>query len=248
MRLFMRTRARAAPGLAEARARAPPCSQRGIGAGSQDAQVRFDPPVTFDLVGIRFTLLGGGGPWVVLVRPDPLGVRPVHDQRRRPIRIGGGEEAAHRSALGVPEQRSSVRSDRVHHRADIVHAGFEIGETPGPIRQAGAALVEADQPRERREPLQEMRRARLFPVILEVRHPARHEDKIERPITDHLVGDIDVATLRVVGFRRWHGSVNHPLATDAADWVELEGRADQRPPLTTHPRSHRVGGQPNQPR
>ena len=59
------------------------------------------------------------------------------------------------------------------------------------------SLVEADEPRERREPFEEGRVARLFPVELEVAGKPGDEDEVERPVTRHLVGDRDVAALRI---------------------------------------------------
>ncbi len=54
-----------------------------------------------------------------------------------------------------------------------------------------------------------MRRAGLVPVILEMRNKARHEDEVEWAITSDLVGDVDVAALRVVRFLTLHGLVKH---------------------------------------
>ncbi len=67
------------------------------------------------------------------------------------------------------------------------------GTAAGPVREAGAALVEADQPRERAEPVEEVRVARLLPVLLEVRDEAGHEHEVDRPGAGHLVGDAELA-------------------------------------------------------
>ena len=92
------------------------------------------------------------------------------------------EQAAHRAALGHAQQHRLARSDRVHHRAHVVHALLERRQRDDRIGQAGAALVEQDQPRERGEPAQKPRERRLLPEALEVRHPAHDEDEIDRPL------------------------------------------------------------------
>jgi hypothetical protein len=40
----------------------------------------------------------------------------------------------------------------IHHRADVVHPGVQIGDAGVAVGEAGSALVEQDQPAERREP------------------------------------------------------------------------------------------------
>src|SRR6266540_2645648 len=71
------------------------------------------------------------------------------------------------------------------------------------IGQTGAALVEQDQPRERRQPLEEPRKRGLLPCELDVRNPAVHEHQVERPVADDLIRNIDVAASRVVR-PAWH--------------------------------------------
>ena len=43
---------------------------------------------------------------------------------------------------------------------------------------------------------------RVLPLQLQVRDEARHEHEVDRPVADDLVGDVDVAALRVAGLRR----------------------------------------------
>src|SRR5205823_11406522 len=75
------------------------------------------------------------------------------------------------------------------------------------IGQARAALVEDDQTREGGEPLEEARQRRLLPRQLDVRHPARDEDEIQRPFADDLVGDVDVAAAGEAGLRSHEASL-----------------------------------------
>ena len=74
-----------------------------------------------------------------------------------------------------------------------------VGTPATAVGQPGAALVEEDQARERGEPLEEARAARLLPVQLEVGDEPGHEDQVDRAVADDLVGDVDVAALRVAG-------------------------------------------------
>jgi hypothetical protein len=86
---------------------------------------------------------------------------------------------------------------RVHHRAYVLHPLLERGRIGRAVRQPGAALVDEDQPREPGQTPQETRERRLVPAGLEVRHPAQHEDDIDRPAAEHLVGDARIALPRV---------------------------------------------------
>src|SRR4029453_5078287 len=70
-------------------------------------------------------------------------------------------------------------------------------EADSPVRETRAALVEADQARERSEPLEEVGVRRIPPVDLEVREEPGDEDQVERSVAGQLVGDVDVAAPRV---------------------------------------------------
>ena len=135
----------------------------------------------------------------------------VEDQRGRALRVGRGEERAHRAALGDAHQRGPLRPDRVHDRADVVHPLLQDRQLVHghPVGEPGAALVEDDQPCERREPPAKGRLERIVPGELDVRGPARHEHEVDGPVADHLVGDVDVAALGVPGLRRHCVSVLH---------------------------------------
>ena len=115
------------------------------------------------------------------------------------MRIHGGEQCGQIATFGKAEERGALRAGGVHHRADVVHPLFvrrqlRVGHAIG---EARAALVENDQTREGGQPLEEARPRRLLPRQLDVRHPAGDEDQIQRPFADDLVGDVDVAALRV---------------------------------------------------
>jgi hypothetical protein len=122
-----------------------------------------------------------------------LRVRPVQHGRARALREGRREEHAHRPALRVAEERSRLASGSVHDRADVVHPRLEVGEADVAVGEPGAALVEADEPREGREPVEDARVGGMLAVDLEVREEARDEDEVERPVTRDGVRDVDVA-------------------------------------------------------
>jgi hypothetical protein len=121
-----------------------------------------------------------------------------------------GEENRHRTALRVADERRRLAADRVHDRADVIHPRLEVRQPDRAIGQSGAALVEADQAGERAEPVQHVRRGRVRPVVVEVRHEAGNEDEVERPVAGHLVGDVHVAALRVLD-RRAHAPDLHTV-------------------------------------
>jgi hypothetical protein len=57
----------------------------------------------------------------------------------------------------------------------------------------GTALVEDDQPRDRRQPVQKPRVRRALPGKLDVMRHARNPDEIQSTIADNLVGNVDPA-------------------------------------------------------
>ena len=70
----------------------------------------------------------------------------AEDEPGRALRIGGGEENAHRPALRDSHQERAPRSSGVHDRYEVVHALFQRGELLHWIRETGTAPVEEDQP------------------------------------------------------------------------------------------------------
>jgi hypothetical protein len=71
-----------------------------------------------------------------------------------------------------------------------------------------------------------------------MRDEARNKDQVGWPVTNDLVSDIDVAALRVVGFRGSHGLVNHlGHATEASD---MRRTCDQAVCAVREPGTHRL--------
>jgi hypothetical protein len=97
---------------------------------------------------------------------------------------------------------------------DIFHPFFERrqGIARHAVGKPGAALIEQDQPGEARQPLEEAGDRRFFPILhLEVRYPPGYHHKIARAIADNLIGDVDVADLRVLRLRSHVPAILHEL-------------------------------------
>ena len=103
------------------------------------------------------------------------------------------------------EERGAFGAGRVHHRAHVVHALFEMGDADMPVGETGAALVEQNQAGKSSEAGKEMGTTRIFPKQLDIGDKTRNEDQVEPAAADHLVGDVDIAALGVAGFRRHRG-------------------------------------------
>jgi len=94
--------------------------------------------------------------------------------------------------------------------SDRVRIGT-LGERMDDVRALGeahAALVEQDQSRERGQLLAEAPVARMLPEDTEVRDGARDPDQVQRSVSEHLVGDLDTAAVRVL--HRWPA---HPVTS-----------------------------------
>jgi len=71
------------------------------------------------------------------------------------------------------------------------------------IRQAHAPVVVHDEPAERRQPAHIPRQRRLHPRVVHVRvEPGPNQQQVRRPVTQHLVRQVDHAVARVAGLRR----------------------------------------------
>jgi hypothetical protein len=144
--------------------------------------------------------------------PDKARERSIVDERVRALRVGGREHQAHRAAFGDAAEDGSLAARRVHHRADVVHTRLEVRDPRDAVGEARAALVEQDQPRERREPEVEARDRGLVPRQLDIGERPRRPDEVERAIPDRLERDRDVAALRVPCLGRLHADSFRPRA------------------------------------
>ena len=71
--------------------------------------------------------------------------------------------------------------------------------TASPTRSTDAALVEHHHPRELGQAPQEASQRRIGPLEVQMRGPAKREHQIDRPVAHHLIGDVELAALRVLG-------------------------------------------------
>src|SRR3954462_2374984 len=103
------------------------------------------------------------------------------------------------------------------------------------IRESGAPLVEADEPRERRQAMVKPSECRVLPVVLEVGDPTRDTDEVKWTVTEYLVGDVDIATPGIPSL--WLHD-----AASLGPRVACSGSASQDRPVLTDPailRTHR---------
>jgi hypothetical protein len=82
-------------------------------------------------------------------------------------------------SLRIAEEGGGFATDGIEDRTHVVHPRLEVRKSDGTVGEPRAALVEADQARERREPLIDVPRRRMLPVDLEVREETMHEHEIE---------------------------------------------------------------------
>ena len=171
-----------------------------VGAGGREPAQAEAPALPLCRVGLEDppVRLLAEAPGIV-GRPGPSGVGRAENERGRPLGERRGEEGADGAALGTAEQRCLFRPDVVQNGTDVIEHLLVRAEREDAIGQPRAAPVEHDEARERRHALEELGVRRQPLVLLEMRHVARGEEQIERTVAQHLVGDIELAALRVPG-------------------------------------------------
>jgi hypothetical protein len=80
------------------------------------------------------------------------------------------------------------------------------------VGEAHAAHVKKPRAVQRAD---ELLNERLLPDGLEVAGPVENEQNVARTLTDRLLGEVDVAALRIERPRRWHSAVRITAAADA---------------------------------
>jgi hypothetical protein len=113
-------------------------------AGAEEAQIPLD---------LAFVLLLGSAPGVIR-SPHPARERAADDERRCALRVGRREQDGHRGALRHADEGRTAGPDGVHDSPDVVHARLQRGRAADAVRHPRPALVEANQPGERRELLE----------------------------------------------------------------------------------------------
>lgn len=139
---------------------------------------------------------------VVALGGGRAGEARVEHERSDSLRMRGGEQHRHRPALQQTEHRRPLRSGGVEHCDHVVHLLLERRRAPEPVREAGLAAVEQDQPREGGHALEEAPHQRLGEQVLELREGLRDVEEVERPVAEHPVGQAHVPVARVPGLPR----------------------------------------------
>ena len=121
----------------------------------------------------------------------------VQHERLRAFRIRRREQDRHRHALRDAHEHGALGADRVHHRAHVVHPFLERDRSDVAIGETEAALVEADQTAERRQPAEEAGDRRVLPLDVEMAREPLHQHQVEVALAEHLVRDVHVPALRV---------------------------------------------------
>jgi hypothetical protein len=128
----------------------------------------------------------------------------THAVRVRRREDAGEEPTGHRGHDGC-----LLAPDVVEHGPQVVHPFFERWKRRRRhgIRQADAALVEADHTRERRETVVEPREWSDLALDLDVAEPLLGHDDVDGTRAQGPIGDMDVTALRVPGGARHRASV-----------------------------------------
>jgi hypothetical protein len=88
------------------------------------------------------------------------------------------------------EGGGALGADRVEHEANVVHVLLEGLAARPAVGQAVAEPVHHDQPRERREPAQELGQVTVLPQQAQVGRVADQEDQVKVRVAEDLVGDV----------------------------------------------------------
>ena len=134
-----------------------------------------------------------------------MGIGPEKNESTGSFRVGRGEQHAHRTAFGLPKKGSPLGTDSVHDGANIIHPNFEVGDAANAVREAGATLIEQDEPRKACDTRKEINPDRVLPIPVKVGDEARNVDEIEIALSQYLISDAHVAALGIAGLRRFHG-------------------------------------------
>lgn len=166
-------------------------------------------PVAHDLVGHRVASpaiaeIGERGDAIWLF--EPVAVCPGMEQRQRSgsLRVGCCVQGGHATTFVGGKDHRPGRPCCVQHGVQILHPSLRGGELAAVVGQAGATLVEQNQPEAGGQLEVEITPPRIFPPIDEVRHVVGHVDQVGVSRTHDLVGDRDSATPRISKLRRRH--------------------------------------------
>jgi hypothetical protein len=143
-------------------------------------------------------------PWVVR-RPHLPRKHTADDESCRPLRMRGSKENRHRRTLGETVEGRAARADSVEHSSHVVHARLQRRCAGDRVGHARSTLVEPNQPREGREPVDELSKTGELPIELDMTHERWHPHEIEGTLAGDLIREVNVSALRVPRAASVHG-------------------------------------------
>jgi hypothetical protein len=105
--------------------------------------------------------------------------------------MGGREQGAQGGPLQIAADGRALRPGGVQDGQDILHGVLQDDRSGRVIREPGIALVEHDQPRERRQTRIPADQTRPLVVLLQMRGERRNQHQVHRSVTEHAIGDVD---------------------------------------------------------
>jgi hypothetical protein len=133
-------------------------------------------------------------------------LRSMQDEALYALRVRYGQQDGERSSLAPADHVRSLELRGFHDHPRVLHPLVRRGHAGRAVRHAGAALVEANDARERRHLLEPAHPARLIPIEAEMGHPAWDHQQIVWTLADDLVRDVHFAVARVEN-RRSHSLI-----------------------------------------
>ena len=117
-----------------------------------------------------------------------------------------GEADADRPAPGVGVEDGALGAGGVEHGEDVLALVLHRERADHRVREADAAPVHEDHPREGRDALEVAREPGLVPEVLDVREAAEQDEDVDRPVADLRPGEGDAVVLGVSDGRCGHAA------------------------------------------
>ena len=139
-------------------------------------------------------------------RRGPTGSRAptsavAYEATRTSADVRSGNVAANSAQIGPPSAppSSAARSEPAASITARMSSIISSNEPSARIRSESPVPRRSNMIRRENDAIRSRKRLVRRPplVLLEVRHVAGREDEVDRPVAEHLVGDVEVAALRV---------------------------------------------------
>jgi hypothetical protein len=138
----------------------------------------------------------------IVRRPDATDDGVVEDECSHPLRVRRGKKAAHRGCLERGDDRRSLDSSSVEHRANVIHPRLQRRHVADTIGQPSASAIERHHPRVCAETIEHRSILGEFQLHLEVANEAMNKNKIERAFTRDRVRDRNIPATRITNVRK----------------------------------------------